>query len=73
MLVAAIIIIRYLLDDSIHTEDYLTDNYPDVPLLAVIPDLNDTRSNGYGYSRYGHYGAAARTASGSDNNGRKGA
>ena len=67
VLVAAIVVIRYLLDDSIHSEDFLTENYPDVPLLAVIPDLIDSRSNGYGYSRYGRYGQAARSAaSGND-------
>jgi len=73
VLVAAIIIIRYLLDDSIHSEDYLTENYPDVPLLAVIPDLNDAKAGGYGYSRYGHYGTAAKSASAPNHNGREGA
>lgn len=49
VLVCAVIIIRYLLDDSIQNEDYLTDTYPDIPLLAVIPDLSDSRNSGYGY------------------------
>jgi len=47
--ICAIIIIRHILDDSIQSEDYLTDTYPDVPLLAVIPDLADTKNSGYGY------------------------
>ncbi len=49
VLVCAVIIIGYLLDDSIQSEDYLTDTYPDIPLLAVIPDLSDSRNSGYGY------------------------
>lgn len=53
--ICAIIIISYLLDDSIHNEDYLTENYPDVPLLAVIPDLiTGKTSSGYAYSKYGY-------------------
>lgn len=56
VLISAILVIRYLLDDSIHTEDYLTDNYPNVPLLSVIPDLITGKTgNGYGYSKYGSY------------------
>ncbi|MBR1797860.1 MAG: hypothetical protein IJ757_07630 [Clostridiales bacterium] len=49
VLVCAVIVINYLLDDSIHTEDYLTENYPEIPLLAVIPDLIDNKNSGYGY------------------------
>lgn len=66
---AAILVINYLLDDSIHNEDYLTQNYPDTPLLAVIPDLVTGKSgNGkYGkyYAKYGNYStyrAAAQDA-----------
>ncbi len=61
VLVCAVIIIRYLLDDSIQSEDYLTDTYPDVPLLAVIPDLADSKSSGYDY--YGGYAKASRQQS----------
>lgn len=46
---AAIVIIGYLRDDVIHSEDYITKTYPNVPLLTVVPDLISTRSNGYGY------------------------
>ena len=49
VLACAIIIIQYLLNDSIQSEDYLTDAYPDVPLLGVIPDLVGTKYSGYGY------------------------
>ena len=49
VLAAAIIIIGYLRDDLIHSEDYLTSTYPDIPLLTVVPDLITSRQNGYGY------------------------
>lgn len=49
VLAAAIVVISYLRDDVIHSEDYLTKTYPNVPLLTVVPDLISTRSNGYGY------------------------
>ena len=53
VLAAAIIVISYLRDDIIHTEDYLTTTYPNIPLLTVVPDLIASRSNGYGYYSYG--------------------
>jgi capsular polysaccharide biosynthesis protein len=43
VLAAAYIVLRYLLDDKIHSEDYLTHTYPDVPLLAVVPSMNGKR------------------------------
>lgn len=46
---AAIVVINYLRDDIIHSEDYLTKTYPNIPLLTVVPDLISTKSNGYGY------------------------
>ena len=48
---AALIILAYLFDENIHTEEYLTQTYPDIPLLAVIPDMTETkqRSGYYGY------------------------
>ena len=46
---AAIVVINYLRDDVIHSEDYLTKTYPTIPLLTVVPDLISTKSNGYGY------------------------
>ena len=39
LLAAAIVILRYLFDDQIHEEEYLTQTYPDIPLLAVVPDM----------------------------------
>lgn len=49
IIAAAIVIIGYLRDDIIHSEDYLTKTYPTIPLLTVVPDLISTKSNGYGY------------------------
>lgn len=49
ILAAAIIVIGYLRDDVIHSEDYLTTTYPEIPLLTVVPDLITSRQNGYGY------------------------
>ncbi len=46
---AFIIIVGYIRDDIIHSEDYLTKTYPDIPLLTVVPDLITSRQNGYGY------------------------
>ena len=49
VIAAAIVVIGYLRDDIIHSEDYLTKTYPNIPLLTVVPDLISTKSNGYGY------------------------
>jgi len=45
------IVIRDVLDTSINTEEYLTDVYGDIPLLAVIPDAENPKS-GSGYKGY---------------------
>lgn len=49
--------LRQLLDDRVQDEDYLIQNYPDIPVLAVIPDLNQTKHSSYGY--YEGYGSAS--------------
>ena len=53
---AAALILVYLFDENIHSEDYLTQYYPDIPLLSVIPDMTTSRQrSGYGYGYgYGH-------------------
>lgn len=54
---AAVIVLTYLFDENIRSEDYLTQTYPDVPLLAVIPNMSSSRQRGgrYGYGyRYGY-------------------
>ena len=45
-----IVILRYMLDDQIHAEDYLTQTYPEIPLLAVVPDMLSNDSKDYYYS-----------------------
>ena len=47
---AAIVILRYMFDDQIHEEDYLTQTYPDIPLLAVVPDMLSSEGKGYYYA-----------------------
>ena len=46
---AAIVILRYLFDDQIHEEDYLTQTYPNIPLLAVVPDMLASEGKGHYY------------------------
>jgi len=49
------VIIADMLDSSIRSADYLTETFPDIPLLTVIPDTASGRAYGYklGYSYYG--------------------
>ena len=51
VLSGAVIIGVYLLDENIRSEEYLTQTYPDIPLLAVIPDMSvkSQRAGYYGY------------------------
>lgn len=48
----AAVVIYELMDDKIRTEDYLSRAYPNVPLLAVIPDARGQKSSGYYKSYY---------------------
>ena len=43
------ITVRELFDDRVQDEDYLLQRYADIPVLAVIPDLNQTKHGSYGY------------------------
>ena len=63
VLAAAIVILRYMLDDQIHEEDYLTQTYPNIPLLAVVPDM--LASEGKGYYYYSSSGGSDKTKSSS--------
>ncbi len=50
VLACGIVIVRELMDDEIHSPDYLMETY-DLPVLAVIPDLSlDTNRSRYSYS-----------------------
>ena len=48
-----IIILRSLMDTTIREEEFLLENYKEIPVLATIPDLSQQSSGGYysGYSR----------------------
>ena len=46
--------LAYLFDEIIHSEDYLTQTYPDIPLLSVIPDMTAARQRSGGYYGYGY-------------------
>ncbi|MCR5783026.1 MAG: hypothetical protein K6G90_09875 [Clostridia bacterium] len=52
--VCGIIVVRELTDTQIRSEDYLIQTY-NLPVLAVIPDLFNTKKTGY-YSKYSAYG-----------------
>ena len=55
LLTCIIIIVIELLDDIIHSDEYLTNTYKDIPLLASIPDLsakNDKLNLKYGSRGY---------------------
>ncbi len=55
VLSAAAVILAGMFDDNIRSEDYLAQAYPDIPLLAVIPDMVGGKHSG-GYYRYGGNG-----------------
>ena len=53
-LLAAVVVIVELLNESINSEEYLTRTYPEIPLLAVIPDTEVSTSYGRYYKK-GYY------------------
>lgn len=48
------IAVRTTMDDRICSEEYLLENFRDIPLLAVVPDMLDDRSKGYYRKGYGY-------------------
>lgn len=59
-----IIVILELMDDLVHSDDYLIQTYK-LPVLAAIPDLDDSSSSNYGsYSKYGGYYAKSSKSGG---------
>ena len=50
-IVVVIVVVRDLMDTTINSEEYLTQAYEDLPLLAVVPDAENPRS-GSGYRGY---------------------
>lgn len=62
----AIVTLRFLMDSTIREEEYLLENYKDIPILTVIPNLEEDSSSGY------HYGYGKSSPSGSANGQRNG-
>ena len=59
VLACGTVVVLYLMDDKIHSADYLLSSY-DLPLLAVIPDLTQDDDDGYYYYGYGNAGRKGR-------------
>ena len=61
LLAAAVVVVRFLTDDKsklmIKSADELREMYPDLPVLAMIPDMRvSEKKNGYYSSYYGQIG-----------------
>lgn len=55
----AIIVIRELMDDAIHSTDFLRDTY-DLPILAAIPELTADAGSNYSNYSYSYGGSNSR-------------
>ena len=55
VLACGAVAVLQVMDDEIHTSDYLLQNY-DIPVLAVIPDLTSSGKHG----EYGGYGSTGK-------------
>ena len=53
-LAAAILAVLAIMDDTIHDEDYILQNY-DCPILAKVPNLLSSSGKNYKYRHYGYY------------------
>ena len=49
VLTCGIIIIVDMMDTTMRSEDYLTQNYSDIPVLAIVPDMYETKKRSYSY------------------------
>ena len=47
LLSAGVIVLRELTDTTIRSEEMLLEKMPDIPILAVVPDLTASSSGGY--------------------------
>jgi len=60
ILSCAAVIVLDLMDTTVRGEDYLAQKYSDIPILAVVPDINSIKKRSYGY--YGNIrGMSANT------------
>lgn len=63
VLSCGIYVVLFLMDTEIHSESYLLNTYPNIPLLTVVPDVNAAShayAYGYGYG-YGHKQSAQQS------------
>ena len=56
VLTCGIIIIIDMMDTTMRSEDYLTQNYSEIPVLAIVPDMYETKKRSYSY--YYSYGGS---------------
>ena len=56
-----VIVLLSMMDTIVHDEDVLKNAYPDIPILASIPELRAESTRGYGY-----YGTKAKSEKSSD-------
>ena len=53
-LILSILAVLAIMDDTIHDEDYILQNY-DCPILAKVPNLLSSSGKNYKYRHYGYY------------------
>lgn len=59
---AALVVVMDLMDNTINSEEYLWKAYGDLPLLAVIPDAENPKGNGYHKGHYKGYYESSGTS-----------
>ncbi len=57
VLIVIVLVFAAVMDNTVHDEDYIVNHY-DYPLLAVVPDLTDERTDDYSY--YAHKDSGKR-------------
>lgn len=57
VLSGSVVVLMYLLDTKVRSEDFLLETYKDIPILATVPDLNQSSKGGY----YGYKKAYAKS------------
>ena len=62
VITCAFIIILDMMDTTMRGEEYLTQNYPDIPVLAIVPDMYESKKRPYSYyySSYGRSSSKSR-------------
>ena len=66
LLLSSIVIVCIdIFNNSVRSEDYLIETYPEIPLLTVIPDTASGKAYGY-YKKRGYYSSYANMGGGED-------